>query len=101
MIGSTNIPKNDSIALEVLSYASLFLNISCGVSSVLLLDRLGEVPYRSAREPQPRLAGRTTLTAHELLKEYKVGGAWSLVLWHCTFYNVWPILISTIFADTF
>ncbi|PPQ63326.1 hypothetical protein CVT24_006771 [Panaeolus cyanescens] len=82
LMGNTSIPISDSITLETLSYTSLFLNISSGSSSVLLLNRLGEITYRSAKDPQPRMGGRSYLNAHELLREFKIGKTWTFVLWH-------------------
>ncbi|KAF8202516.1 hypothetical protein BJ912DRAFT_945049 [Pholiota molesta] len=83
------------IALELLSYASIFLNISSCMSCFILLDRLGDVPYKSSRDPDVPIGGRTTLEQEGVMRTYGIGALWQWVFWHwlfCFITGAWSIL---------
>lgn len=79
--------RRSELALALLSYASLILNISACLSSLTLLDQLGELPFRAAQKRQSFLpsAGAIEGTSEDLLRRYGVYKLWNVLVWHCDF----------------
>ncbi|KAF8957478.1 hypothetical protein BDZ97DRAFT_1846393 [Flammula alnicola] len=71
------------LALEITGYASVFLNISACISSFILADRLGDVPYRAARDSSVPLGGQAAMEQQSILRKYGIGALWQWIVWHC------------------
>ncbi|EDR09440.1 uncharacterized protein LACBIDRAFT_319040 [Laccaria bicolor S238N-H82] len=71
-------------ALIIICYASLFFNASAAISSFILMDKLGELPFRAASKRQSILPSGGTITGNseDLLKRYGVGKLWTVLVWH-------------------
>ncbi|KAG8868320.1 hypothetical protein FRB97_002478, partial [Tulasnella sp. 331] len=71
--------------LLLLSYSAFMLNASATIASLLMIDRLGEIPIRAAR----LLDNRSTKVVHtsddSLLEDHCAGGRWTWMKWHCEF----------------
>lgn len=71
--------------LLLVSYTGLALSCSATISSLILIDKLGEVPVRASRirelDNVEIIAGETI----SILKRYGAGESWELVMWHCEF----------------
>ncbi|KAF9485471.1 hypothetical protein BDN70DRAFT_589063 [Pholiota conissans] len=85
------------LCLDIVGYASIFLNISSCMSCFILLDRLGEVPYNASRDPNVPMGGRTTMGQESVLRTYGIGALWKWVIWHWLFCFVTGL--GTIFAQ--
>ncbi|KAG9035822.1 hypothetical protein FRB95_010416 [Tulasnella sp. JGI-2019a] len=68
--------------LLLLSYSAFILNASATVASLLMIDRLDEIPLRA----------KTYIDEHPdaemppfdyLLEDYNAGGRWTWMRWHC------------------
>lgn len=53
------------------------------MSCFILLDRLGEVPYRASRDKNVPMGGRIVSGQEGILRIYGVGALWQWVVWHC------------------
>ena len=73
------------MALDVVGFSSIFLNISACISCFILLDRLGEIPYHAARDSNVPLGGKISVPQHRILRIYGIGALWRWVVWHCEF----------------
>lgn len=81
-----------------LTYAAITFNASATVSSIFLLDTLGELPFRACRDGQlsaENWADKSSITltdeltgesASELMKGYTVDTlAWRSLYYHCEY----------------
>jgi len=77
--------KSSSIrnAFQILGQAGLLLNISACISCFIIIDRLGDVPYRAAQENVPK-GGKISLPATGILRVYGIGALWRWAVWHCS-----------------
>ncbi|KAG8985972.1 hypothetical protein FRB94_003223 [Tulasnella sp. JGI-2019a] len=67
--------------LLLLSYAAFIFNASATLTSLLMIDRLGDIPKRARlryRNHPPPL-----VRMDHLLEDYGVGGAWTWMKNHC------------------
>ncbi|KDR65720.1 hypothetical protein GALMADRAFT_106788 [Galerina marginata CBS 339.88] len=90
---------NKVLALEVISYASIFLNISACLSCFILIDRLGDIPYHASQNPNLTKGGSVSLRQQEILKIYGVGALWRWVVWHwlfCFTFGAWSIFAQLV-----
>ena len=89
-------PKSSRIfvALDVVGFASVFLNISACISCFILLDRLGEIPYHAAWDSNLPLREKISVPRHRILRIYGIGALWHCVVWHCKFQASRPVLVS-------
>ena len=87
---SQNNPEGALRALIIICYASLFFNASAAISSFILMDKLGELPFRAASKRQSILPTGGTITGNseDLLKRYGVGKLWTFLVWHCQSINL-------------
>ncbi|KAF7982733.1 hypothetical protein HWV62_26604 [Athelia sp. TMB] len=69
--------------LTLLSYASLVFTMSATVTSLILADRLGEIPIRASQQADLAKEGSVRATPTFLIKRYGAGSAWGLGVWHC------------------
>lgn len=72
----------------MLSYGALFFQISATCSSLILIDRLAELPFRSSRQwhlQVERKENPSTIpgTSSQLMKRHRGGVVWSFMKWHC------------------
>ncbi|KAF8909406.1 hypothetical protein CPB84DRAFT_1517276 [Gymnopilus junonius] len=91
---SQNISDGKQMALVVMGYVSLFLNISACMSCFILIDRLGELPYHAAQDRQLPKGGTITLQQQGILKLFRIGALWTWVVWHwliCFLIGAWSI----------
>jgi len=71
--------------LLVLSYSSVVLNASATITSLILTDKLGELPFRASQDPNLPTSGKTPLSSGALLKLFRVGESFNWAMWHCEF----------------
>lgn len=71
------------VSMDILGYASFLLNISACTTCFIILDRLGDVPYRAAQQPNVPRGGKTSLPADRILRVYGIGALWRWAIWHC------------------
>ena len=71
------------VALDVVGFASAFLNISACISCFILLNRPGETPHHAARDSNAPLGGKISVPQHRM--------RW--VVWHCEFQAFCPIIV--------
>ena len=85
------------MALDVVGFSSVFLNISAWISCFILLDHLEEIPYHAARGSNVLLGRKISVLQHPILRIYGVGAVWRWVVWHwvpslssgnCTFCSI-------------
>ena len=69
--------------MDLLGYASLIFNASACASCFIILDRLGDVPYRAARQRNVPKGGKISLPSIGILKVYGIGALWRWAVWHC------------------
>ncbi|KAF9530360.1 hypothetical protein CPB83DRAFT_176153 [Crepidotus variabilis] len=85
-----------SRALNILGYTSFLLNISACTTCFIILDRLGDVPFRAAQNkgdgpPDAKIS----LPSTGILREYGIGALWRWIVWHwliCFLCGFWAIL---------
>jgi signal transduction histidine kinase len=90
-----NTSNRIQLASEILAYTSLILNISACASCFILLDRLGDVPYRAARKPSAPQGGKVIMPPIAILRVYGVGALWRWAVWHwliCFLFGFWSII---------
>ncbi|KAF7977362.1 hypothetical protein HWV62_3953 [Athelia sp. TMB] len=83
--------------LTLLSYASLVFTMSATVTSLILADRLGEIPIRASQQADLAKEGSVRATPTFLIKRYGAGSAWGLGVWHwifCMLSGIWCIFIQ-------
>ncbi|KZP34024.1 hypothetical protein FIBSPDRAFT_924352 [Athelia psychrophila] len=83
--------------LTLLSYSSLVFSISATVTSLILADRLGEIPIRASTKSELAQDGSVQATPTYLLKRYGAGSAWTFGVWHWIFSmlaGIWCIFIE-------
>ncbi|KIM44953.1 hypothetical protein M413DRAFT_442929 [Hebeloma cylindrosporum] len=74
--------SNGLVALDVVGFCSVFLNVSACISCFILLDRLGEIPYHAARDSNVPLGGKIAVPQHRILRIYGIGALWRWVVWY-------------------
>lgn len=65
--------------LLLLSYAALCFNAGATITSLVISDQLGEMPFRSRKIKPHEVPG----SAHLLLKDYQVTKHWSSLIAYC------------------
>jgi len=100
-VKATTFPENTNhkalTFLTLLSYASLTFCISATVTSLILADRLGEIPIRASAQSELAKEGSVQASPSYLLKRYGAGSAWGLGVWHwifCMLAGIWCIFIE-------
>lgn len=72
------------VALIILSYCSIILNMSSTVTSMILTDKLGDLPiYASRRKTYAPEGGWFAGGSLELLECFGTGRSWTWTMWHC------------------
>lgn len=71
------------VSMDILGYSSILLNVSACTTCFIILDRLGDVPYRAAQQSSLPRGGKTTLPAIKILRVYGIGALWRWAIWHC------------------
>lgn len=70
--------------LLICSYSAVILNVSATVGSLVLTDKLGELPIQASQRaqllPQATISEDNTTT---MLKIYGIGPMWTYAMWHC------------------
>jgi hypothetical protein len=77
--------------LLLLSYSAVVLNSSATITSLILTDKIGELPVRaSMKSPNFPDPGTDTIetTSTSLLRRYGIGALWSCAIWHCEFATI-------------
>lgn len=67
--------------LLVFSYGAFLFNASATISSLILIDKLGEMAFLNRSREDNR--GWVPSSANRLLTQYKLGGVWYSVQVHC------------------
>lgn len=70
--------------LLLLSYSAFVLNASATIASLIMMDRLGEIPLRAQKlyyEGKLPMAGKIRIDY--LLEDHGAGGLWTWMKWHC------------------
>jgi hypothetical protein len=76
-------PDGTRTFVLILCYSSLLFNIGAVITSFILIDKLGELPfYASARRDLPE-AGFLSCSSNDILVKYGVGNRWGAMVWHC------------------
>ncbi|TFK37684.1 hypothetical protein BDQ12DRAFT_750514, partial [Crucibulum laeve] len=96
-----NNPNAARTFLLIICYSSLFFNVSASISSFILIDKLGELPFRASQRgqqtlPPPQTAMSSTDPDY-LLKRYGIGRWWSFLIWHwlfCFVLGIWCIILQ-------
>jgi len=82
--------------LLMLSYCAVLFNFSATITSLILIDKLGELRLRASRDPdlqggdgeeslnEPRRIAETSL---KLLERFGAGESWRWMMWHCEYYQ--------------
>jgi hypothetical protein len=72
--------------LLIASYSGVVLNVSATVGSLILTDKLGELPVQASQRvnflPKATVSQDTTT---KMLKLYGIGSMWKCAVWHCKF----------------
>lgn len=69
--------------LLLLSYSAFMLNASATIASLLMIDRLGEIPLRAKRYFESYGAQHANISDDTLLEDHAAGGRWTWMKWHC------------------
>ncbi|THH18654.1 hypothetical protein EW146_g2379 [Bondarzewia mesenterica] len=69
-------------ALLIFTYIPLLLSLSVSISSLVLTDEIGGLPFRAARKNNLPLTGKIEESSFDLLKRYGVRKSWGWVMWH-------------------
>src|SRR6266545_6211134 len=75
--------SQNQLKMALLGYISLIFNVSACPSCFIILDRLGDVPYRATRQGNAPKGGKISLPATGILKVYGIGALWRWAVWHC------------------
>jgi hypothetical protein len=86
-----NFPKATSsrarTCLTLLSYMAIVFNSSGAITSLILTDRLGELPIRASQKSESELFAKgttdTTSSSRQILGRYGIGSSWHWLMWHC------------------
>ncbi|KAF6749600.1 hypothetical protein DFP72DRAFT_913037 [Ephemerocybe angulata] len=72
------------LALSVFAYAALVLNIGASLSSFILIDELGELPFRAAQQRSSLLPSRGPIEGSpaQLLRRYGADRLWTFIAYH-------------------
>jgi len=84
--------------LQILSYSAIVFNASATFTSLILVDRVGELTIRASmrRAKLPR-SGTTRETSLSILKHFGMGKTWIWVMCHWLFsllIGIWCILLE-------
>lgn len=73
-----------SKALLAFSYSAIVLNSSAAITSLIITDKIGELPLRASRwkRSSPK-AGWMNGSEDYLLRRYGIGASWTWALGHC------------------
>lgn len=76
-------PDGTRTFVLILCYSSLLFSIGAVITSFILIDKLGELPfYASAKKDLPA-AGSLSCSSNDILVRYGVGNRWETMVWHC------------------
>ncbi|KIM76909.1 hypothetical protein PILCRDRAFT_825916 [Piloderma croceum F 1598] len=102
-----NFPNHTSTGartfLLLLSYSAVVLNSSATITSLILTDKIGELPVRASMKSCMKSglpdSGTDTIetTSTGLLRRYGVGALWSCTIWHwfiCLLAGIWCIMLQ-------
>lgn len=69
--------------LLLLSYSAFVLNASATIASLLMIDRLAEIPLRAKRffDAHPKVP--EPVDDNDVLEQHGAGGRWAWMKWHC------------------
>ncbi|KAG8864342.1 hypothetical protein FRB96_006164 [Tulasnella sp. 330] len=70
--------------LTLLSYSAFVINASATIASLLMIDRLGEIPLRAKRFFDKHVGPLPPLDYGYLLELHAAGGRWTWMKWHST-----------------
>ncbi len=75
-----NIAHSETVSqkMELLGYTALIFNVTACASCFIILDRLGDVPYRATRQ---RKSG--VMLPPIGMRVYGIGAVWRWAIWHC------------------
>lgn len=82
-ISFDNSHSNSVKFLLLLSYSGLALSCSATISSLILVDKLGELPIRASRMRELDNVESIDGETISILRRYGAGESWELVMWHC------------------
>jgi hypothetical protein len=74
--------------MVICSYGAVLFNSGAAIGSIVLADRLGEMPFRAAQRENLPESTSLGVTSSELLEHYGMGLVWKLVFWHCEFIGI-------------
>ena len=82
------------VALVAISYASVVFSTSAAISSIILIDTLGDIPVSASKDVnllkrvdsgERGVLRTTSASTLYLLKQYGAGQSWTWLMWHCEF----------------
>ncbi|KAK0193752.1 hypothetical protein F5146DRAFT_1032317 [Armillaria mellea] len=68
-------------ALQVMSFGAIVFNASATITSLLLIDELGDLPDIASADPDKALKGFVS-KSHDLLVYYGMKNTWTWTRWH-------------------
>uniref|UniRef100_A0A8H7XVN2 Uncharacterized protein n=1 Tax=Psilocybe cubensis TaxID=181762 RepID=A0A8H7XVN2_PSICU len=74
--------QGGALALEVFGYSAFFLNVSACMSSFIMIDRLGDMPWHACQKPDTESIGKIVATQQQTLRRFGVGALWPWVAGH-------------------
>ncbi len=78
-------------ALQVMSFGAIILNASATITSLLLIDELGELPDIASADPEKARAGFVE-KSRDLLVYYGMKKTWTWTRWHCQCYSKYKLI---------
>ncbi|PPQ69980.1 hypothetical protein CVT25_001532 [Psilocybe cyanescens] len=93
--------------LLIACYSAIFLNISATISSFILIDKLGEIGFKSSSkhpiyDPESTSGkdiGSILKTQEQLMMDYGASRMWKPMLWHCIISLIVAILIYVVMQE--
>lgn len=82
-------PKGGQTVLLISCYMAIFFNIYATISSFILIDKLGEIGFKSSSntpnyDPEKNvLVSKVKRTQEALMEEYNASSMWKPMLWYC------------------
>ena len=73
--------------LTLLSYMAIVFNSGGAITSLILTNRLSELPIRASQKSESELFAKgttdTTLSSLQILGRYGISSSWHWMMWHC------------------
>ncbi len=78
-------------ALQVMSFGAIIMNASATITSLLLIDELGDLPDIASADPDKAQEGSIE-ESRDLLVYYGMKKTWTWTRWHCQCYSKYKLI---------